>query len=62
MVGNGRKIAESEHSISKSPDFLENIKYTNIVPEECIVSFYVVTLFTCKPLGFALKITVNHLD
>ncbi len=54
-------IAGSEHSISNSLQFLESIKQTNISPDECMVSFDVVSLFKCIPLELARETIVNLL-
>ncbi len=55
-------IAGSEYSISNSRQFLESIKHTNIAPDECMVSFDAVSLFTCIPLELARETIVNPLD
>ncbi len=55
-------IAGSEHSISNSPQFLESIKHTKIAPNECMVSFDVVSVFTCIPLELAREMAVTLLD
>ncbi len=53
-------VADSEHSISNSLEFLECLKHITIAPDECMVSFDVVSLFTSISLGLARE-TIIHI-
>ncbi len=53
-------VADSEHSISNSQEFLECLKHISIAPDECMVSFDVVSLFTSISLCLARE-TIIHI-
>ncbi len=55
-------IADSEQSLTNSLEFLESIKRPTIAPNECMLSFDVVTLFTCSPLKLSRETTIHLLD
>ncbi len=55
-------VADSEHSISNSLEFLECLKHITIAPDECMVSFDVVSLFTSISLGLARETIIHILD
>ncbi len=55
-------IADSEHSLTNSLEFLESIKRTNIAPNECMLSFDIVSLFTSIPLELARETIIHLLD
>ncbi len=55
-------VADSEHSISNSLEFLECLKHINIAPDECMVSFDAVSLFTSISLGLARETIIHILD
>ncbi len=58
----GHLIVRSEHNIHDSRQFLESIKRTNIAPDECMISFDVVSPSTNISLELALEMIVNLLE
>ncbi len=55
-------VADSEHRISNSLEFLESIKLISIAPGECVVPFNVVSLFTSISLGLTRETIIYILD
>ncbi len=55
-------VADSEHSIFTSLEFPECIKHISIAPDECMLSFDVVSLFTSISLGLARYTIILILD
>ncbi len=55
-------IADSDQSISNSLEFLECIKHISIAPDECMVPFDVVSLFTSISLDPAREPIFRILD
>ncbi len=54
--------ADSKHSIANSLEFIECIKHISVAPNNCLVSFDAVSLFTNTSLGLARGTIIDLLD
>ena len=55
-------VGRSPHHVQNNKDFLENIKDIKLQPDECIMSYDVIALFTFIPIDPAIKTIKKHLE